>query len=148
MSTLQVLYAEVKDGLDNMRKLLIEAEEIGQKEASNVSIRTGGSILHDFYTGAEKIFEMIANTIDKRVPSGMRWHAELLNQMTLNIPGLRPPIISKETAKMLDEYLRFRHLFRKIYGFDLEWANIKNLLKQMPAVYKALESDLNKAFES
>jgi len=37
-----------------------------------------------FYTEAEKIFEMIANTIDKRVPSGMRWHAELLTQMTLN----------------------------------------------------------------
>lgn len=54
MSTLQVLYAEVKDGLDNMRKLLIEAEEIGQKEASNVSIRTGGSILHVFIQGQRR----------------------------------------------------------------------------------------------
>jgi hypothetical protein len=64
MSTLQVLYAEVKDELEKMKKLMIEAEEIEQKEASNVSIRTGGSILHDLYTGAEKIFEMVANTIN------------------------------------------------------------------------------------
>jgi hypothetical protein len=147
MSTLQVLYAEVKDELEKMKKLIIEAEEIEQKNASNVSIRTGGSILHDFYTGAEKIFEMVANTIDKRVPSGMKWHAELLNQMTLNIPGLRSPIISKDTAMMLEEYLRFRHLFRKIYGFDLKWTNIKKLLKNMPAAYTALEKEIDEAFK-
>ncbi len=147
MSTLQVLYAEVKDELEKMKELLIEAEEIKQKEASNVNIRTGGSILHDFYTGAEKIFEMIANTIDKRVPSGMRWHAELLTQMTLNIPGLRSPIISKGTAMVLEEYLRFRHLFRNIYGFDLKWTNIKSLLKKMPVVYTAIEKEIDKAFE-
>lgn len=147
MSVLEVLHAEIKDELENLKKLLTEAKEIKQKEASNVSVRTGGSILHDFYTGAEKIFEMIANTIDKRVPSGLRWHAELLNQMTLEIPGLRSHIISKDTAKLLDEYLRFRHIFRKRYGFELKWIHIKNLLKKMPAVYKALEKDINKAFE-
>jgi len=147
MSVLQVLYAEIKDELENLKKLLTEAKEIKQKEASNVSVRAGGSILHDFYTGAERVFEMIANTIDKRVPSGLGWHAELLNQMTLEIPGLRPHIISKETAKLLDEYMRFRHLFRKRYGFELKWIHIKNLLKKMPAVYKALEKDISKAFE-
>jgi len=147
MSVLEVLHAEIKDELENLKKLLTEAKEIKQKEASNVSVRTGGSILHDFYTGAEKIFEMIANTIDKRVPSGLRWHTELLNQMTLEIPGLRPHIISKDTAKMLDEYLRFRHLFRKRYGFELEWKNIKNLLKRLPVVYAATEKDIIKAFE-
>lgn len=147
MSVLEVLHAEIKDELENLKKLLTEAKEIKQKEASNVSVRTGGSILHDFYTGAEKIFEMIANTIDKRAPSGLRWHAELLHQMTLDIPGLRLHIISKDTAKLLDEYLRFRHLFRKRYGFELEWTNIKHLLKRLPSIYKALEKDINEAFE-
>ena len=33
MSMLQVLYAEVKDELEKMKELLIEAEEIKQKEA-------------------------------------------------------------------------------------------------------------------
>ena len=148
MSVLEVLHAEIKDELENLKKLLDEAKEIKQKESSNVNIRAGGSILHDFYTGAEKIFEMIANTIDKRVPSGLRWHAELLNQMTLEIPGLRSHIISKDTAKMLDEYLRFRHLFRKRYGFELEWKNIKHLLKKMSLVCVALEKDINEAFGS
>ncbi len=44
MSALQVLYEEVKDELESIRKLLVEAKEIKQKEASNVNIRAGGSI--------------------------------------------------------------------------------------------------------
>jgi hypothetical protein len=43
--------------------------------------------------------------------------------------------------------LRFRHLFRKRYGFELEWKNIKHLLKSLPVVYAAVEKDITKAFE-
>jgi acyl-[acyl carrier protein]--UDP-N-acetylglucosamine O-acyltransferase len=147
MNGFKVLKSQIANELEKMKRLLDEAAEIEGKKASNMTIRTGGSIVHDFYTGAGNIFHAIASSIDESVPSGMSWHTELLNQMTLNIEGLRSPIISKDTAKLLDEYLRFRHLFRKRYGFDLEWTNIKKLLKKMTTVYKSMESDLNKAFE-
>jgi len=39
--------------------------------------------------------------------------------MTLSIPEVRPPVLSKETAKMLDEFRSFRHVFRNVYGFNL-----------------------------
>lgn len=121
-------------------------EEIKNKKASSANIRIGGSILHYFYTDAENIFHAIASTVDKSIPSGMSWHTELLNQMALDIPQLRTHVISEESAKMLDEYLRFRHLFRKRYGFGLEWSNIKRLLKKLPEVYAALERDIREAF--
>ena len=76
----------------------------------------------------------------------MRWHIELLNQMTLHIEGVRNHIVKKETAKALEEYLRFRHLFRKRYGFQLEWTNIRHLLSKMPSVLESLESDIKEAF--
>ncbi|MEW6740744.1 MAG: hypothetical protein ACOYU2_00015 [Nitrospirota bacterium] len=147
MNKLQVLEMQIRKELSKIKKLLSEAEEIKNKKASNANIRIGGSILHDFYTGTENIFHAIASSIDKSIPSGMSWHTELLNQMTLDIPEVRTHVISEDTAKLLDEYLRFRHLFRKRYGFDLEWTNIKKLLKKMPAVYTALERDINEAFE-
>ena len=147
MSSLQILEARIKDELENLKKLLSEAEAIIEKKASNINIRAGGSILHDFYTGIERIFESIAGTIDMEVPTGMNWHIELLNQMTLKIPDLRSQIIKKDTAKMLEEFLRFRHLFRKRYGFDLEWLHIKRLLKRMPSVYIVLVRDIHEAFE-
>lgn len=147
MNGLKVLKSRIAHELERMKRLLDEAAEIEGKKASNMTIRTGGSILHDFYTGAENIFHAIASSIDESVPSGMSWHTELLNQMTLNIDGVRSPIISKETAKTLEEYLRFRHLFRKRYGFDLEWTGVKKLLKKMPVVYNMLERDINEAFK-
>jgi hypothetical protein len=30
--------------------------------------------LHGFYTGLERIFKSVANTIDDRVPAGENWH--------------------------------------------------------------------------
>lgn len=147
MNTLKVLESQIKSELDKLRTLLDEATEILKKRQSKINIRAGASILHDFYTGIESIFHAIASTIDERVPSGVRWHIELLNQMRLDIEGIRSHIISGDTAKMLEEYLRFRHLFRKRYGFDLEWVNIKHLLKGLPAVYTAVEKDITKAFE-
>ncbi len=147
MSAFDVLKSQVISELKELRRLLEEAALVEKKKQSKINIRAGASILHDFYTGAERIFQMIASNIDERVPSGMSWHTELLNQKTLNILGLRSAIISRETAKMLYEYLRFKHLFRKRYGFELEWIDIKRLLKKMPEVYTALEKDINKAFE-
>jgi hypothetical protein len=36
--------------------------------------------------------------------------------MSLDIEGVRTPAIRIETERILEEYLRFRHLFRKRYG--------------------------------
>lgn len=147
MNGFKILKSQIADELESLRILLAEAEGVGRKKESNINIRAGASILHDFYSGVENIFHAIATVIDERVPSGLSWHVELLNQMTLDIEGLRSPAISKNTAKMLEEYLRFRHLFRKRYGFDLEWPSIRKLLKKLPVIYNAFESDINKIFE-
>ncbi len=146
MKSIEVLKAEIKAEFEKLEKLVEEASGLYNKKASNINIRAGGSILHDFYSGAKKIFHAIASVIDERIPEGMSWHIELLNQMTYQIEGIRSPVISKDTAKKLEEYLRFRHLFRKRYGFELEWTIIKRLLKGMPEVYKALKEDITNFF--
>ncbi|MBI5409214.1 MAG: hypothetical protein HZA14_07600 [Nitrospirae bacterium] len=148
MNGIKVLKAQVVNELEKLKKLLAEAGDSIKRKESNINVRAGGSILHDFYTGVENIFHAIASIVDERIPSGISWHIELLNQMTLNLEGLRTPVISKETAKMLEEYLRFRHLFRKRYGFELDWNNIKKLLRKLKQVYNALERDLKAALES
>jgi hypothetical protein len=34
--------------------------------------------LHGFYTGIERVFESIADTIDDHMPTGQTWHKDLL----------------------------------------------------------------------
>lgn len=66
--------------------------------------------LHAFYSAIEKIFEDIARTIEVSVPSGPDWHRDLLIQMSAEIPGTRPPVISRETRLVLDEFRGFCHV--------------------------------------
>lgn len=106
-------------------------------------LRGIGAIVHDWYTGAEHIFEKVALELDGGVPNGSGWHRELLEAMALDLPGLRPPVISRPTLKLLEEVLRFRHLFRNVYGFELDWERLKPLVARVPACWAAFAGDVN-----
>lgn len=93
MNNLKVLKLAIEDELRKLKHLNNEKDGLLKEKPSNFTLRAGGSILHDFYTGIEKILEDIAKEVDRRVPIGEGWHSELLHQMTLDIPGLRPPVM-------------------------------------------------------
>jgi len=86
--------------------------------------------------------------IDLLVKGLEEWHSELLHQMTLDIKGLRPPVISPNIEKILREYLGFRHLFRKRYGFELDWQKTKRLLLKIPQVLSGLEREIEFFFKT
>lgn len=148
MNNLKVFRLSIQDEITKLKLLDKEKDGLLKRKPSNYLLRAGGSILHDFYTGIEKIFENVAKEIDQRVPMGEEWHSELLHQMTLDIPGLRPPVITAHTEKKLREYLGFRHLFRKRYGFELDWEKMKRLLSKMPDVLSVLENEIKISFDS
>ncbi|RMF30687.1 MAG: antitoxin, partial [Chloroflexi bacterium] len=37
--------------------------------------------LHSFYSGLERLFELIARHVDGKLPNGATWHRDLLKQM-------------------------------------------------------------------
>lgn len=98
--------------------------------------------LHDFYAGLERIFQRIAETLDRSLPSGPEWHSELLRQMSMALPSVRPQVLSAETAKSLDEYLRFRHVVRKVYTFEFDPERIGRLVQRLRPVFAGTEAEL------
>jgi len=148
LDNLKVLKHSIKDEINKLGLLDKEKNALLKRRPSNYVVRAGGSILHDFYTGIEKIFESIAKEVDNRLPMGEEWHIELLHQMTLDIPGLRPQVITAKTEKKLREYLGFRHLFRKRYGFELDWQKLKKLLLGIPQIRSNLDNEIGKFFEA
>ena len=46
--------------------------------------------LQSFYQGVERVFEIIAKSIDRSVPDGEKWHKILLEQMASEISGRNP----------------------------------------------------------
>jgi len=74
--------------------------------------------LHSFYSGIERIFELIAANVDDMIPKGKNWHQVLLTQMAKEIAEVRPAVISYSVRLDLDEYRGFRHIVRNIYTQD------------------------------
>lgn len=141
----KALKKEIEIELENLKRLVREMEELTDRltdKPTFVETRAAGSILHDFYCGTEKIFERIALHLDGELPKGEDWHTELLLQMAQPVKGIRDVVISPDLLEKLKEYLRFRHLFRHIYGFELKWERFKHLSLSLSTILGELKNNL------
>lgn len=102
--------------------------------------------LHNFYTGCEKILQLVAVELNGGLPSGADWHKRLLDRMSENREG-RPAILTRETAASLREFLGFRHIVRNLYGFELNPDRVAALVRGYPAVWSNVQTDV-RAFVS
>ncbi|HEX5500669.1 MAG TPA: hypothetical protein VFX03_15640, partial [Thermomicrobiales bacterium] len=92
--------------------------------------------------GLERIFTHIAASVDQNEPAGSDWHRELLRQMTIALPGIRPAVLSMTTAEDVDEYLRLRHMVRHIYAFQLDTERVDRLAGRLPPIVRAIDAEL------
>jgi hypothetical protein len=98
--------------------------------------------LHGFYSGLERIFELIATVIDGSKPTGQNWHQLLLRQMTEELSGVRPAVISHSTYDQLDQYRAFRHIVRNVYTFRFDPMKIERLVQKVPASFSQSRAEL------
>ena len=98
--------------------------------------------LHGFYAGLERMFELIATTVDGQMPTGEHWHQQLLEQMASEISGVRPAVISNATHQVLDEYRGFRHIVRNVYTFRFDPAKMQRLVENAPAAWAQVQAEL------
>ena len=98
--------------------------------------------LHGFYAGLERLFELIAATVDGTVPQGANWHQTLLEQMATEVPRVRPAVISDETRAALDEYRGFRHIVRNVYTFRFDSMKVHRLVEGAPVVFSQVRVEL------
>lgn len=87
--------------------------------------------LHAWYTAAEAAYDRIARLLDQTVPEGSSWHVDLLAQMRIEVPGLRPAVIPPEVLRDMHELRRFRHFFRNAYVLDLDPAKIADRVSEL-----------------
>lgn len=135
------LVMEIDVELSALRQLGVELADAPAGD-DTFSLRARASILHDFYTGAERIFVRIADELNGGVPRGEQWHRQLLQDMALDLPDVRPAVITAELAKELGDYLRFRHVFRNVYGFVLEAERMQPLQEGLAIVLERLVTEV------
>ena len=144
---LVLLEVRIRRELLNLETLVEELKttiRVKELKIDSIRVRAIASILHDFYSGIEKIFISVARDIDQTVPKNEGWHRQLLEQMTLDIPYKRPAVIDASLAAQIQEYLSFRHRFRNLYGFELEWGKMEILIKNMESTSKQIKESTEK----
>jgi hypothetical protein len=98
--------------------------------------------LHGFYSGLERLFELVVRHVDHSVPTGETWHRSLLQQVAQDIADVRPAVISPNSAQALDEFRRFRHLVRNVYTMNLVPERMAGLLAALPGLWLAVRAEL------
>jgi predicted nucleotidyltransferase len=130
----EALKKEVSDELVGLGRMVDQVKSLLARmpqEPTWVEVNAAGKMAHDFYNGAERIFERIAVRLGPGLPTGEGWHTLLLRGMESGVEGVRPAVIDRALALRLVDYLRFRHLFRHTYGYDLTWDKLRPLAEGM-----------------
>lgn len=99
-------------------------------------------LLHNLYCALENIFQEIAKSFENRMEDPSKYHRELLKRMQLDVPGIRPKLLSKESYHILDELRGFRHIFRHSYDYELAPDRVKSLKHKLLTNWKCIEKDV------
>jgi hypothetical protein len=139
------LSQRICDELEELERMVQRAREGWRRaEARSDDLYLDGVALnlHSFYSGLERLFQLIATAIDGSMPEGANWHQALLEQMAQELPGVRPAVLSQATREALDEYRGFRHVVRHVYAFRLDAVRMRPLVQDIPGVWSHVRSEL------
>jgi hypothetical protein len=112
---IKLLKAEIYDSSDAIATAYEKLNEVSQQDYDEDTCILIAYHLHVIYGLFENLFTRIAANFGNHIDDSTQWHALLLKRMSLEIPDVRPAVISQNTYLMLDELRRFRHLFRNAY---------------------------------
>lgn len=141
------LIERIQGELEDLNRVIDRSEKSWQKAQSSSSeqdvyLDSVALNLHSFYSGLERLFELIARHVDSTVPDGSTWHQDLLYQMSRDIPNIRPAVISHSSRQSLGEFRRFRHLVRNVYATNLVPDKITGLMSTLPVLWPILKAEL------
>jgi hypothetical protein len=141
-----VLASRILNEISALRLVVARVESAWRAAATNNDELYYDSValnIHSFYSGIERIFEKISSAVDGSLPQGINWHQELLNQMAMEIPKVRPAVISEKSRELLEPYRGFRHVVRNVYTYHIVPEKMKPLAKGIRPVFKLLEKELS-----
>ena len=142
----RVLTLRIQAELDALERVFQRAQAavaaMDNPEIRQLAIDAAALNVHDWYVGVERIFESIADNVDRSTPDGPSWHRDLLQQMALQSPDLRPAILDRDTHHDLTILLGFHHVVRNVYSYDLDadavLANVGRVAGVFPRVRESL----------
>lgn len=60
----------------------------------------------------------------------------------MDLPKVRPPVLTSSSIQRLDEYLRFRHVVRNVYTFSFDPERVGRLVNELDVVFNQIRQEL------
>ena len=98
--------------------------------------------LHNLYSAAEGLFEIVAESCENHVQVGAGYHTSLLRRMHVTVPGVRPAAVSDEALPLLDTLRRFRHVVRHAYGAEIDDRQLRIVVEDARTLRPVLWRDV------
>jgi predicted nucleotidyltransferase len=114
-------------GLERITRGLKMALERAGRAPDEFAVRALACYVDDFSKGCERLCARVAIALDGGLPQGERWQQVLLGRMGESGGNGRPPLFRGSLLLELDEYRRFGHGMRHIYGHELEVERVLTL---------------------
>ncbi|MGH9837870.1 MAG: hypothetical protein ACREEM_03710 [Blastocatellia bacterium] len=134
--------------LTTLRQELLRDTEVAESALATARERFAGAgpaqeeacafHLCRLFNVVEQMALRVAKRFENAIDDPARWHAELIRRMTLDIPGVRPPLFPRELAAPLGELRGFRHVFTHAYDLVLRREKLALLLADADSVVSGL----------
>ena len=132
-----------KIGLSIEKALEDEIEQLGKTSTSALIV---AGYLENYYTCLETVFVRISQFFENSLDPA-RWHSDLLQNMTLEIPGVRTSAVSKDNFPALFELLKFRHFKRYYFDLEYDWDRLDFLVAKLRKAHPIVVQDLERFTE-
>ena len=141
---------KVKFEISEIDKLLDETEPllklVHNKKPDMVETAALGLFLHSFYNGIENIIKFIIKDGYGKLPSGIKWHKELLDLCFIKSNGQKE-LFNERLKVILDDYLSFRHFIRNTYSFKIKWERMEHLILDIDKNWNDIKAEITNYIE-
>ena len=140
-----LIEADVRRQMELIDKIQATIADRVARMAAGEAVVVEGAAFHvnNFYSAVEDLLRIVAAAFENNISDVSRWHSELIDRMTLDIPGVRPPLLSADTTQLLHRLRGFRHFFRHAYRVELDpdevLANVARAREVHPLLWADVE---------
>lgn len=96
-----------------------------------------------FYTALEDLFKQIAKSFENHIDNLQSFHKELLIRMNIEVPKIRPAVLSTKSFLLLDKLRAFRHFIRHAYDCELDKEELRQIQDRLELEFLLVELELN-----
>jgi hypothetical protein len=127
---------------DIVKRVLYRAAQM--ESGQPITVEATSFQINNYYSAVEDLCRIVAAAFENNITNASRWHSELIDRMTLDVAGVRPPLFSNETAQLLHRLRSFRHFFRHAYRVELDEGEVRQNLERLKEAHPLLLADVER----